>query len=101
VVRDTRGGQAWATWPVHVCDPALPEPVVSQVSWPATAADPLVLHGTALDSVLDVVVDGQALTRGGYSAARGTWEGLLPTGVAPGAPRGSYTTRTCHRLPLP
>jgi hypothetical protein len=101
VVRDTRGGQAWDSWPFYVCDPALPEPAVSQVDWPAGASDPVVLHGTSLDSVLDVVVDGQALTRGGYSAARGTWEGPLPAGVPVGAPRGLLTTRTCRRQALP
>jgi hypothetical protein len=101
VVRDTRGGQTWASWSLYVCDPALPAPVVTQVDWPATAADLLVLHGTALGSVLDVVVDGQALTRGGFSAARGTWEGPLPPGVDPGAPRGTVSSRACGRQALP
>ncbi len=100
VVRDTRGGQTWDQWPFYVCDPSLPEPRVTGVDWPASPGDLLVLHGTALDSVLDVVVDGQALTRGGYAAARGTWEGPLPGGVPVGARRGTVVARTCSRQPL-
>lgn len=101
VLRDTRGGQAWREWPLFVCDPALPAPGITGVTWPAQAGDAVVLRGEHLSSVLDVVVDGQALERGAYIEARNTWEGFLPAAVPLGAKRGFFTARTCARGPLP
>jgi hypothetical protein len=93
VVRDTRGGQVWASWPFFVCDPALPEPVVSAVAWTAGS---LVLRGRDLGSVLDVVVQGQALP-GTPGEDGGTWESPLPQGLDGGSPPGpvTVTARTC------
>lgn len=103
VLRDTRGGQSWSEVPFYVCDAARPAPKVTTVSWPSTASDPVVLSGTDVDQVLDVVVDGVALEDGAYSPANGTWRGFLPAGIAVGSPRGSYLTRGCGRgvLPVP
>ncbi len=101
VLRDTRGGQAWIEAPFFVCDPARPAPVVTQVRWPSSPSEPVVLAGRALEQVLDVVVDGAALEDGAFSPTSGTWSGFLPAGVAVGAARGSLHTRACDRAPLP
>jgi hypothetical protein len=101
VFRDTRGGQSWREWPYFVCDTSLASPAVSSVDWPADAMSPVVLHGAALDSVLDVIVDGVALERASFLEASGTFEGYLPAGVAVGTKRGLMHTRLCTRAPLP
>lgn len=101
VFRDTRGGQSWREWPFFVCDTSLEAPVVTQVDWPATAMDPVVLHGSALASVLDVIVDGVALERAAFISASGTFQGALPAGVPPGTKRGLIHTKRCTRSPLP
>lgn len=96
VVRDTRGGQSWRTWRLFVCDAALPEPQVAAVRWPTAAGGRVVVEGQNLDSVVDVVVNGAALPRGGFVAARGTWEADAPALAA-----GTYPVRvhskTCAR----
>jgi len=100
VLRDTRGGQSWREFHWFVCDPSLPAPNVTRVSSPATATDPVVLEGDDLSSVLDVVVNGVALTGGAYSPTRNTWQGFLPT-----LPAGHYPltvhTKSCTRLEVP
>lgn len=101
VLRDTRGGQAWEQVPFYVCDAARPAPKVTQVDWPASATDPVVLHGNDLEQLLDVVVDEVALEDGAYSPASGTWRGFLPAGVDVGTARGRYLTRACGRGVLP
>lgn len=101
VLRDTRGGQSWEEVPFYVCDAARPAPRVTQVTWPSSATDPVVLTGTNLEQLLDVVVDGVALENGAYSPASGTWRGFLPAGVEVGSPRGSFLTRACGRGTLP
>ncbi len=100
VFRDTRGGQSWREWPFFVCDTSLSTPGITSVQWPPTAADPVVLRGSNLASVLDLVVDGVALERGAYSEASGTWQGSLPSEVPVGHKRGTIHTRLCTRLPL-
>lgn len=100
VFRDTRGGQAWREWPFFVCDTSLAAPGITSVDWPATGSDPIVLRGSALASVLDVIVDAVALERGAYSEASGTWQGYLPAGVPAGQKRGTIHTRVCTRQPL-
>jgi hypothetical protein len=100
VLRDTRGGVNWFSWPMFVCDPTLPEPVVSSVDWPTVAGGDVVLHGAQLDSVLDVIVDGQALGQGSYSPATGLWSGQLPASVDVGARRGEVRSKTCARSGL-
>ncbi len=100
VFRDTRGGQSWREWPYFVCDDAAPAPGVTSVEWPVNASDPVVLHGTALDSVLDLVVDGVALENGAFSATTDTWRGFLPQGVTIGAARGLVHTKACTRSSL-
>jgi len=103
VLRDTRGGQAWTQVPFYVCDAARPAPVVTQVEWPSTATDPVVLRGENLAELLDVVVDEVALEDGAYSPTNDTWRGFLPAGVDVGQARGRYLTRACGRgvLPVP
>jgi hypothetical protein len=100
VFRDTRGGQAWREWPYFVCDGSLNAPGLTSVDWPANAMDPVVLRGTDLGSVLDVIVDGVALERGALIEASGTWQGYLPAGIPVGAKRGTVHTRVCTRQPL-
>lgn len=100
VFRDTRGGQSWNEWPFFVCEDGAPVPVVSGVDWPSSASDPVVLHGSELGSVVDLVVDGVALENGAFSAATSTWRGFLPTGVSLGNARGTVHRRDCTRAPL-
>lgn len=101
VFRDTRGGQSWREWPYFVCDTSLPDPVVTRVEWPTAADAPVVLHGTNLDSVLDVVLDGVALERGAFSPSTNTFEGFVPAEVPLGLARGALLTKRCTRQPLP
>ncbi len=84
VVRDTRGGQVFGSFPFYVCDAALPQPVPKTVSSPATRADPVVLEGDHLENVLDVVADDFALEGGAFSASSGQWRGFLPAGLPAG-----------------
>ena len=100
VFRDTRGGQSWREWPFFVCDDSLAPPSVTSVDWPATAMDPVVLHGADLRSVLDVVVDGVALERAAFLESSGTFQGFLPAEIEVGQPRGMLTTKVCTRQPL-
>ena len=101
VLRDTRGGQAWRQWPFFVCDDAAAAPVVSSVDWPASASDPVVVHGSELASVVDLVVDGAALENGAFSPSTNTWRGFLPAGIAVGVKRGVVHTSACTRVALP
>jgi hypothetical protein len=94
VLRDTRGGTAWQTAPLYVCDATLPTPQVTRV----TPGTPWVVEGQHLDALLDVVVDDVALADGSYSPASGTWEGSLT--VASGAHHVTALTRACGRLDL-
>ena len=100
VFRDTRGGQSWREWPFFVCDESLAPPNITSVDWPASAADPVVLRGEDLRSVLDVVVDGVALERAAFLESSQTFQGYLPAGVEVGARRGSVSTKVCTRQPL-
>ena len=100
VVRDTRGGQSWREWPLYVCDPSLPEPRIASIEWPTSQKERVVLRGEALESILDVAVDGKALEQGALVSSRGTWEGVLAEGVPVGALRGELLTKTCVRRAL-
>jgi hypothetical protein len=100
VLRDSRGGQSWRTWSLYLCDETLLEPTVTEVSWPASSGEPVVLRGSNLASVLDVVVDGVALTKPAYSPSSGTWEGFLPSGLAIGQRRGTVSTKRCTAFSL-
>jgi hypothetical protein len=101
VLRDTRGGQSWVEVPFYVCDASRPAPKVTQVTWPTNPGEPVVLSGTDLEQVLDVIVDGVALEDGAYSPTNGTWRGFLPAGVEVGVARGGFLTRACGRGTLP
>ncbi|MFZ5468137.1 MAG: IPT/TIG domain-containing protein [Myxococcota bacterium] len=88
VVRDTRGGQTWERWPMFVCDEALPPPVVTELqpsSGPADGSTQLLLTGTSLTSVLEVVVGGKALQQAGPST-----DGTRYTGIIPALPSGEH-----------
>jgi hypothetical protein len=100
IFRDTRGGQGWNEWPYFVCEDGAPQPVVTSIDWPSSAGDAVVLHGSDLNSVVDLVVDDVALENGAFSALTSTWRGFLPAGVALGGPRGTVHRRDCTRAPL-
>ncbi len=100
VHRDSRGGQSWRAWPFFVCDADAPTPRVTSVEWPTGAGGEVTLRGEQLEALLDVVVDGVALEAGAYSPLTGSWRGVLPGGVEPGARRGTLHTQGCRRLPL-
>ncbi len=85
VVRDTRGGQVFGSFPFFICDPTLAQPVPVNVSSPATRADPVVITGQNLAQVLDVVVDDVALQSGAYSPMTDSWRGFIPAELASGS----------------
>ncbi|MCA2979129.1 MAG: hypothetical protein INH41_12935 [Myxococcaceae bacterium] len=101
VLRDTRGGLSWSEFPFFVCDEALPAPEVTAVRAPAGRDDPVVVEGRQLDSVLDVIVGGVALTRGRADASGARWSGSLPADVPPGEKAVVVHTRRCERLEAP
>jgi hypothetical protein len=88
VIRDSRGGQAWATWPFWVCDHTLPAAVVRSAD---IAAGTLTLHGDHLDQVLDVLLDG-GVVAGSFHADTGTWQGTLPM-----TPAGAYFVQATNK----
>ncbi|MBL8910144.1 MAG: hypothetical protein JNM17_05495 [Archangium sp.] len=97
VLRDTRGAQAWKEWPFFVCDDAAPAPSVTSVDWPSDVMTPLVLHGTQLDSLVDVIVEGAALERPSFDSASGTFSGFLPSGVGVMPQSLTLHARNCAR----
>lgn len=96
VLRDTRGGQDWTQQPFYVCDIAQRDPVVTAVRSPASRADLVVLEGRDLGGVLDAVAGGLALTKGAFNPGTGTWEALIPPGLASGAYPLTVTTKSCR-----
>lgn len=101
VLRDSRGGNGWASSPLYLCDPARPAPVVQAVAAPASRGEPLVLTGSDLGEVLDVLLDGVPALR---VAARADGARLVAD-VPPEVPPGSYALRlattNCERPALP
>ncbi len=87
VVRDDRGGQAFARYPFFVCDPALPNPVVTGVT---ASGNEVVVTGQNLNAALDVVVGDAAIARGVATAA-----GYV--GDAPALAAGSYPVKVRGR----
>jgi hypothetical protein len=88
VLRDSRGGQSWSSWPTYLCDDAAPAPVLGTLD-----ASPFALHGEHLDQVLDVFVDGKHLA-GAFDASTGTWKGAAPVTGA-GAHAVEVVTTAC------
>ncbi len=97
VLRDTRGGLSWSEFPLFFCDDALPAPQLSAVRPPAQPGDELVVEGVELGSVLDVIVDGQAL-RGRTNSSGTTWSAPVPSTVTAGSHAVVVHTRRCERL---
>ncbi len=99
VVRDTRGGQAWTSYPLFLCDRALPLPSASAVEPArATAGSDLTLRGSNLDSVLDVVVGGVALRR--LSCSNTECVGELPP-LQPGTHAVTLRGKSCADVKTP
>ena len=83
VLRDSRGGITWREQPFFACAAELfTHPQVTKATSPTAPGELLVLEGTDLANIVDVVVNG-VVVKGTFSAARGTWEGE-PKGVASG-----------------
>ena len=99
VMRDTRGGQDWVDHPFFICDIAAADPAVTRVTSPPARGEPVVLEGRNLEGILDVVVGGQALARGLFDAATGTWEALVPPAIAPGTYPLEVRGKGCRTLP--
>jgi hypothetical protein len=76
VIRDNRGGQAFATYPSYVCDQTAAMPTVRRV---ALESQTVVLEGENIDQLLDVIVDGRALQNGSYDSSRRAFTGRLPS----------------------
>lgn len=98
VLRDTRGGLSWSEFPLFFCDDTLPAPEVTALRAPAQPGDDVVLEGAQLGSVLDVIVDGVALTRGRANADGTRWTAQAPSTLSPGAHPVVIHTRRCERV---
>jgi hypothetical protein len=72
VLRDSRGGQSWSSWPTFICDASAPAAVLDTVD-----PSPFVIHGENLDQILDVFVDDGPVD-GAFDPATGTWKGTTP-----------------------
>lgn len=97
VVRDDRGGQAFATYPFFVCDPSAPKPTISQAS---VSGGSVIVSGERLEGLLDVMVGDAALLRGAYDSVRQAFVGDLPPGLS-GQQPVTARTRGCELLSPP
>jgi hypothetical protein len=95
VVRDNRGGQAFATWPFFVCDHSLAVPALTGVQIDADKT--VIATGANTDAILDVLVGGSALGVSGYSSARGGFVGTAPA-LASGTYPVTLRTKGCATL---
>lgn len=104
VMRDARGGNAWREAAFFLCDSSDPEPQVTEVVSPASASEVVELRGSNLDRLVDVVVQGRALSLGAASPDGSSWRAFLPMGLASGPTamelRGSGCTRVTAAQPL-
>jgi hypothetical protein len=85
VVRDGRGGQFFEALPFFVCDSSATPKVLSLVP-PTLNGDPIIARGENMSGVLDLIINGVALTRGSYSSARDEFSAdvpVLPSGTYP------------------
>jgi hypothetical protein len=98
VLRDTRGGLDWSEYPTFVCDTSLPEPIISGVRPVTSSGDALVLEGSNLSSVLDVLVGGVTTLRGRANGTGTAWEGAFDGTLASGPQPVVVHTRRCERL---
>jgi hypothetical protein len=88
VLRDTRGGLSWNTWPMFICDPTLPAPSFTALDPPSGRADgttTMGVQGQNISSVLDLLVGGVALRSAAFSPIAHEFTGLVPP-----LPSGSY-----------
>jgi hypothetical protein len=92
VLRDSRGGQVWQSWPLWVCEHTGP---IARVTAAEANGGTLVLHGDELTQVIDAAVGGVLVT-GSFHGDTGTWQGPLPA-----LPAGTYnvdvTSKSCAR----
>jgi hypothetical protein len=112
VLRDSRGGQSWAEFGLFFCERQAAGPKVTVASAPLAPGEPVVLEGTDLGNLVDVVLAGVpggdvALEKGAFNSATQKWEGLVPVGVPAGTyqldlrGRGCQRTRVAAPLVLP
>lgn len=78
VLRDNRGGQSFDSYPFFVCDSSLPTPTLESVTVTGTSPQRLVVKGSHVDALLDVIVGGAALTTTSVDTTQGTFSGDLP-----------------------
>ncbi|MBX5483167.1 MAG: hypothetical protein IRZ16_15200 [Myxococcaceae bacterium] len=86
VVRDTRGGQSWREHRLHFCEPLGEVPAIRRVMPSEVESEggvTVTLEGDRADRVLDVLIGGAALDRGGYSEATKQFSGGMPA-LSPG-----------------
>lgn len=85
VVRDNRGAQTFERFFFYVCDESLPTPEATAIVPPASESDTVLVTGSNMSRVLDVIIGGMALTSSSYSSAS---EGFI--GFPPSLPAGTY-----------
>jgi hypothetical protein len=109
VLRDTRSGLSWNTYPMFICDSTLPAPTFSGLDPPTGRADgttTMGVQGQNVSTVLDVLVGGVALRSAAYSPVVQEFSGLvppLPSGTYPVTVRGKdcqdYNTGLSYVVP--
>ncbi len=97
VVRDDRGGQAFASHSFFICDAAAAQPKILQAS---VSGEDVIVTGERLEGLLDVMVGDAALVRGAYDSVRQAFVGQRPAGVS-GRVALTATTRRCETLRPP
>jgi hypothetical protein len=90
--RDSRGGFDYRQAGFFVCDASLADPIVRAAR---VEGANLVLEGTDVDQLLDVIVGGKVIVGGARGSNR--WEGPWPTEAPVGPARVRLHGRNCNR----
>lgn len=97
VLRDDRGGKAFSSTPFFVCDERAVTPKPTQLVPPTHSGDPITVRGENVANIVDLVIDGVALTHAGYSTGIDAF-----TADAPSLPAGTYPvqmrTKNCQTV---
>lgn len=99
VIRDDRGGQSFERYSLFVCDPSLPDPIVTSVM-PTGIGGQAVATGENLQGVLDITVGTSALARGTANESRTNFVGDAPA-LEPGSYEIRIRARNCNEQILP
>jgi hypothetical protein len=95
VIRDSRSGQAFQTYPFFICDRSAKTPEVTSLTQETDGT--LIAHGKNTDGILDVIIGDDALPKGAYNVALDVF-----IGEKPALPKGTYPiairTKNCATI---